>query len=71
MAQTMVALLVAPKTRRTAIRQLIAKVILKGTTLESEEETSLLPIYVLAACQAMLGIKRLPGEEQGSPFTSF
>jgi hypothetical protein len=64
-AKGMVTLIVTPKTRKTAIRQLIAKIILNGTQLESDDETSLLPIYVLAACQAMLAAKHSTNKDQG------
>ncbi len=64
-AQTLVGLIVNPITRRPALRQLISRVILRSIELGSEDETRLLPVYVLAASQALLGVNKLPDGEQG------
>lgn len=64
-AQTLASLLVNPVTRRVAIRHIIAWVILQHIDLKSSPDTSLLPAHIIASGQALLKIKRTPGEQEG------
>ncbi|KAF8852562.1 hypothetical protein BDZ45DRAFT_100986 [Acephala macrosclerotiorum] len=54
---TMASLLVSPKTRRTAIRRLIASIMIENIGLNADPETSLLPRHILAS-------SRTPGLQQ-------
>jgi hypothetical protein len=64
-AQTLASLLVNPVTRRVAIRHIIAWVVLQHIDLKSRPEMSLLPAHIVASGQALLKIKRTPGEQEG------
>lgn len=64
-AQTIASLLINPGTRRAAIRHIITWVILQHVDLKSDPETSLLPAHIVASGQAMLKVKRTPGEQEG------
>jgi hypothetical protein len=66
--ETIVSLLINSTTRRVAIRHIIAWVILQHVDLRSSPEMSLLPNHILASGQAMLKIKRTPGEQEGRIF---
>ncbi len=66
-AQSLAVLLINPGTRGTAIRQIIASIIIRHIDLNSEAETSLLPGHILAFYQAISKRKRLRGEEEGQP----
>jgi hypothetical protein len=64
-AKTMGALLTNPKTRKIAIRRLIASIMIENMGLNSNPERSLLPRHILASYQEMQRTSRLPGEEHG------
>jgi len=64
-AQTLASLLVNPITRRVAIRHIVAWVILQHIDLNSSPDTSLLPAHIVASGQALLKIRRTPGEQEG------
>jgi hypothetical protein len=68
-AQTIASLLINPVTRRVAIRHVIAWIILQHVDLESSPETSLLSTHIIASGQAILKIKRTPGEQEGRIFS--
>jgi hypothetical protein len=70
-AQTLATLLINPITRRVAIRHIIAWVILQHVDLKSSPETSLLPAHILATSQAIIRIKRTPGEQAGTRLHSY
>ena len=63
-AQTLASLLVNPTTRRVAIRHIIAWAIIQHIDLKSNPDTSLLPAHIVASGQALLKIKRTPGEQE-------
>jgi hypothetical protein len=63
-AQTLASLLVNPTTRRVAIRHIIAWAIIQHIDLKSSPDTSLLPAHIVASGQALLKIKRTPGEQE-------
>jgi hypothetical protein len=69
-AEALSNLLCSPATRSTAIRHLIASVILHHIEFKSDPETSLLPAHIAGFCQAMLRVKRTPGEEESKPVLS-
>jgi hypothetical protein len=70
-APTLATLLINPITRRVAIRHIIAWVILQHVDLKSSPETSLLPTHILATSQAIIRIKRTPGEQAGTRLHSY
>ena len=70
-AQRLAILLISPRTRYTAIRNLIASIIFRHINVESDPEVALLPDYMLSFAKAILGTKRRPGEEGGKPTLTF
>jgi hypothetical protein len=67
-AQTIESLLINPVTRRAAIRLIITRMIVQHIDLKSSPEASLLPSHIVTSGQAMLKIKRAPGEQEGTKF---
>ncbi|CZR58701.1 uncharacterized protein PAC_08593 [Phialocephala subalpina] len=57
-ANTMATLLISPKTRRTAIRRLIASIMIENIGLNADPETSLVPRHIIAS-------SRTPGSQRG------
>lgn len=62
--QKLASLLVNPVTRRVAIRHIVASAIIQQIDLKSSPDTSLLPAHIVAFGQALLKIKRTPGEQE-------
>jgi hypothetical protein len=56
-ANTMATLLMSPKTRRTAIRRLIASIMIENIGLNADPETSLVPRHIIAS-------SRTPGSQR-------